>query len=154
MPTVIVLDTTPLGLVTQKPGKSSEVDACLTWIADLTRAGCRIVVPEIADYEIRRELTRAKKTIGLQRLDAFNAARQDRYVPITTAAMLLAADLWAQARNVGIGTADIHALDGDVILVAQALGLGVPAGEVAVATSNVRHIARFIAADLWNNIRP
>lgn len=29
MPSVIVLDTTPLGLVTQRPGKSSEVDACL-----------------------------------------------------------------------------------------------------------------------------
>ena len=154
MPTVIVLDTTPLGLVTQKPGNSSEVDACLRWIADMTRAGSRIVVPEIADYEIRRELTRARKMIGLQRLDAFNAARQDRYLPITTEAMLRAVALWAQARNVGSATADNHALDGDVILVAQALGLGVPVGEIIVATSNVRHIARFIAADMWFNIRP
>jgi len=59
MPRIIVLDTTPLGLVTQKHGKSSAVDVCLKWIADLTHAGCHIVVPEIADYDIRRELVRA-----------------------------------------------------------------------------------------------
>jgi predicted nucleic acid-binding protein len=152
MTSVVVLDTTPLGLVTQKPGKVSEVVACLSWIGRLTRAGCRIVVPEVADYEVRRELIRAHKIVGLKRLDAFNAARQDRYVPITTEAMLKAADLWARARNAGLSTADPHALDGDVILVAQALGLNVPSGEIIVATNNVRHISRFIAADLWSNI--
>ncbi|HZO89832.1 MAG TPA: hypothetical protein VFB38_16000 [Chthonomonadaceae bacterium] len=68
--------------------------------------------------------------------------------------MLLAADLWAQARNQGIPTADARALDADVILVAQALTAGLPASEIIVATSNIRHIGRFIAADLWSNIHP
>lgn len=68
--------------------------------------------------------------------------------------MLKAADLWANSRNVGVVTADRHALDGAVILIAQALGLSVPSSEIVVATNNVRHIARFISADSWSNILP
>lgn len=68
--------------------------------------------------------------------------------------MLHAAELWAQARNAGIVTADIHALDGDVIAAAQALSLGFSASEYVVATSNIKHISRFASADLWTNINP
>ncbi len=107
--------------------------------------GRRIVVPEVVDYEVRRELLRAGKTNGIVRLNTIQAALE--YVPITTSAMLLAADLWAQARQQGQPTADIHALDGDVILCAQALTLGVPANEIVVATLNVGHLARFLTAE-------
>jgi hypothetical protein len=154
MPPVIVLDTTPLGLVTQRPGKSSEVDECLQWIARLTQAGRRIVVPEIADYEIRRELIRAGKLAGIARLDAFNAARADRYVPLTTLMMRRAADLWAQVRNAGVSTADFHALDADVIVAAQALSLGRPPSEIIVATKNLRHLSRLVPAEVWSSIVP
>ena len=77
-----------------------------------------------------------------------------RYLPITTDVMLLTAALWAQARQQGIPTADVKALDGDVILAAQALSLGLPATDIVVATTNVGHISRFVPADLWSNISP
>ena len=154
MPSVVVLDTGPLGLVTKRPGKSNEVNDCLQWIADITQAGWRIVVPEIADYEVRRELLRTANITGIARLDAFNMARMDRYIPVTTSAIRLAASLWAQARNIGVGTADAQALDGDVIVAAQALTLGLPASEIIVATVNVNHLVRYIAADRWENINP
>ena len=77
-----------------------------------------------------------------------------RYLPITTGVMLNAADLWAQVRNAGIATADIHALDGDVIVAAQALSLALAPSEFVVATQNVKHLSRFVPANLWTNITP
>jgi hypothetical protein len=41
-----------------------------------------------------------------------------------------------------------------VILAAQALTVPAPHAEIIVATSNVSHLARFVAADLWTNITP
>ena len=107
-------------------------------------------MPEIADYEIRRELIRAKKTSGLARLDALIGQVPSRYLAITTPIMRLAAELWAQARTRGLPTADPKELDADVVLAAQALSLG--DAKVMVATVNVGHIAQFVAADVWQNI--
>ena len=45
-----------------------------------------------------------------------------------------------------------HALDGDVILCAQALTLGVAADDLVVATVNVGHLARFLTAKRWQDI--
>jgi predicted nucleic acid-binding protein len=105
-------------------------------------------VPEIADYEMRRELLRANKVSGLTRLDAL--ARLLEYLPLTTAAMRQAAVFWAQARQQGQPTADDKALDGDVILAAQAITLGVR--DVVIATTNVGHLSRFAPAALWPEI--
>jgi hypothetical protein len=66
--------------------------------------------------------------------------------------MLFAADLWAEARKAGQLTADAKALDGDVILSAQARLLRTESTEVIVATTNVGHLARFIAASDWQSI--
>lgn len=147
----VILDAGPLGLVTQRPG-IPDAEACRQWVINLGSAGVRVLVPEVADYEVRRELIRAGKAAGVARLDAFCVAQQDRYLPITTATMRLAADLWAQARNRGVPTADVRSLDADVILAAQALGSGWQESEVIVASVNVRHISRFIACDEWANI--
>ncbi len=148
----VILDSRPPGLITQRPGKSPEVDACRQWYEDLNVNGWTIYLPEITDYEVRRELMRAKKADGLRRLDLVSATAI--YLPITTYAMRIAADLWAQARQGGWATADMHALDGDVILAAQALVLTpVPSGLV-VATSNVAHLSRYLPAREWTAITP
>ena len=56
-------------------------------------------IPEIADYEVRRELLRARKNRGLARLEALKA--MIGYAAITTAVMLKAAEFWAAARRMG-----------------------------------------------------
>lgn len=146
---IVILDTGPLGLVSN-PKATPDNDACRLWLDALVAQGRRVIVPEIADYEARRELLRANKPNGILRLNRVKDALE--YMPITTSAMLLAADLWAQARQHGQPTADIHALDGDVILCAQALSLGVPASDIVVATVNVGHLARFLTAKRWQDI--
>jgi predicted nucleic acid-binding protein len=79
----IFLDSGPLGLATN-PKLSEESRACYAWLESMVRAGRRVVVPEIVDYEIRRELLRAGKSRGLRRLDATLSVVE--YVPITTLA--------------------------------------------------------------------
>ena len=148
----VFLDSRPIGLITQRQGQSLLVDACRQWYEDLNANGWDVYLPEITDYEVRRELTRAGKSGGLARLDRL--ATTAIYLPLSTAAMRLASDLWAQARRGGWATADPHALDGDVILAAQALSLAsVPAGLV-IATGNVAHLSRYAPAQEWASILP
>ena len=111
-------------------------------------SGVTILVPEIADYELRRELIRARRTAGVARLDAFIA--QVEFLPIATAAMRQAAAFWAEARQKGRPTAPDPALDGDVILAAQAATLD-RAG-VIVATTNPKHLSQYFPAELWIDI--
>ena len=144
---VVVLDASPLGLVTN-PKPSPAGDACNRWLRALLDRGVRVILPEIVDYEVRRELLRAGKSASVARLDALRVTLE--YLPLTTEAMRQAAAFWAQARNQGQPTASDKALDGDVILAAQAVLLGAP--RLIVATTNVGHLSRFVAADLWQNI--
>jgi hypothetical protein len=149
----VILDVYPLSLICQGRGKA-DADACRQWLADCLRAGLRVYVPEIADYELRRELLRARKTTAISRLDRFSASVPGRYVAITTMAMRRAAELWAASRQSGVPTADPQALDGDVILAGQALTIGIPVSSLIVVTSNVRHLARFVPAERWEGITP
>ena len=144
----ILLDSYPLGALSHpKPDVG-----IIKWAAACQVAGHEIYIPEVIDYEIRRELLRANKYVGIANLNALKAAF--RFLPISSPAMLLAADLWSQSRQRGLATGDPKKLDIDVILAAQALILGVPPADLIVATSNVNHISRFVPADLWNNIKP
>ena len=149
MTLAVVLDTGPLGLLTAPP-RRAEARACSDWLADLVAASCRIVIPEIADYELRRELLRAGKNASVQRLDAL--AQATEYMPITTAAMPRAAELWAQARQQGQPTAADNTIDADIILAAQAIELG--AANFVIATTNVGHLVRFVPAKQWQDIAP
>lgn len=68
MSRTILLDAGPLGLITN-PNRSPQSLACTQWLQELIAAGVEVIVPEISDYEVRRELLRAQKLNGLKRLD-------------------------------------------------------------------------------------
>lgn len=61
-------------------------------------------------------MLRLGKTNALRRLDLFNHAKPDRLVRVSSDASRKAAELWAQVRRKGMPTADVHALDVDMIL--------------------------------------
>jgi predicted nucleic acid-binding protein len=149
MSLTILLDAGPLGMITN-PKSSPENEACKDWLASVASNGAHVVIPEIADYEVRRELLRAEKDRGIGRLDALKGLL--RYVPITTPVMLKAAEFWASARNMGRQSGADASLDADMILAAQAAILAGGTDETVIATTNVRHLALFAVARVWRDI--
>jgi len=148
---LVFLDTGPVGMISNPKGKG-RAPRCRGWVRDLLSAGVRVYVPEIADYEVRRELIRAGAVAGLTRLDRVVAGLD--YAPITTDVMHEAARLWAAARNAGRPTAGPDALDGDCILAATAILAAGPGDVTTVATDNVSHLARFLDARPFELIVP
>ena len=148
---LLVLDSGPLGLLSN-PKQTGEAREAQDWARSHLAEGDRFVVPEIADYEVRRELLRADKQAGLNRLDELCIGLG--YLPLTTAAMRAAASLWAEARNAGTPTAHDAALDGDVILAAQARNAPAAASDepVVVATTNAAHLSRYVDARKWSDV--
>jgi predicted nucleic acid-binding protein len=147
--TIVLLDAGPLGMITN-PKSSPENEACKDWVTKLVSRGVDIVIPEIADYEVRRELLRAGKDRGLARLDALKAMLG--YASITTPVMLKAAEFWAAARRMGRQSADDASLDADMILAAQADSLKRTGDNAVIATTNVRHLALFTTARVWRDV--
>lgn len=146
---IILLDSAPLGILTNHKANPA-TEECLIWVRSLLLKNCRVILPEIADYEVRRELIRANKLAGIARLDDWK--RKLEYLPIDTATMLQAAKFWAEARRRGIPTADPKALDGDVILAAQAKLIEANDDMVVIATTNVNHLSQFVDARMWQEI--
>lgn len=151
MARVVLLDTGPLGLVTH-PNAATKNARAAGWLRDLLTAGVAVRVPEICDYELRRELLRAGKARSIGVLDRYKATLG--YVPLSTDAMLRAAAFWAATRREGKPTAPDLALDGDAILAGQAAVLAGGEDEVVIATTNVGHLSRFVAAEEWQDILP
>jgi predicted nucleic acid-binding protein len=149
MSRIILLDSGPLGLITN-PSASEENRECNAWIQTRLREGDRVMVPAISDYEIRRELLRAEKTKGLARLDGLKSVVG--YIPLTSEALLQAAEFWAEARRTGKPTAPDSALAGDVILCAQAAEITRLGHEAVIATTNVKHLELFADARLLREI--
>lgn len=149
MSKVILLDSAPVGLITN-PKATPLALQCQQWFLGLSQRSYQVVLPEIIDYEIRRELLRANKLSGIKKLDQLKL--EIIYLPITTEVMLKAAQLWAEVRKKGKPTADNQALDGDVILASQALLISNYGHQVIVATSNKKHLSLFVDARKWNEI--
>jgi predicted nucleic acid-binding protein len=149
---IIVLDSGPLGDACRKRGHS-DVERLTLWLHQATANGAILAIPEIADYEVRRGLLWEGATDGIRRLDLL---RDDlrHYIPISTEAMRMAAELWADARRRGIATADEREIDADVILAAQAICFSGLQDRLVVATYNDRHLSRYLDAHHWNAISP
>ena len=151
MSMVIVLDSTPLGLLVYRPG-FPPADECRAWVRRQMAAGSRVCVPAIIAYEIRRELHRLGNARSLSLLDDFLAADPNRQIILTDAQLRHAARPWGDLRRAGRPTADPLALDIDVILAAQALSLELPPSDFVVATSNVGHLGLLVPARPWQQI--
>lgn len=139
-----------MGLLLHENKKLSLHNQCSRWLEELLAAGVQIRIPEIIDYEVRRELLRLDKHTSLTRLATLRNLLG--MVPLDSATMLRAAVLWADARKQGRVTADYKALDIDVILAAQTQLLSETGHKVIVATQNVRHLAWFVEAYTWSDI--
>ncbi len=146
---LILIDSGPLGLLSN-PRDSELSLLCRAWLRDRLIQGWDVMVPEVADYEVRRELIRAGKVKGVARLDELGQLLG--LVPSGGPVLRVAAELWARARLEGYPTADDKALDADVILAATAILIAREGREVIIATGNVGHLARFTEARQWEEI--
>jgi predicted nucleic acid-binding protein len=115
------------------------------WFEGAVAAGATIVISEIADYEVRRKLLHKEFRQSLVRLDMF--ATSFSYLAIDTKTLRRAAELWADARRRGHPTAPPDALDGDVILAAQAEAIG-----AIVVSDNLDHLSQFVPTKRWTEI--
>ena len=142
MARIIVLDAGPVGMACHE-SRNDEASDFRTWAWAEAARGSMIIVPEIADYEVRRSLLVHRSQASLARLDDLRIYPAI-YLPLTTPAFRRAAELWAQARRRGDWTAGDQAIDGDAILAAQALEYCSDADDWWVATENARHLARHV----------
>ena len=157
MARLILLDSGPLGLIVRAPGPSRpQVGRCLGWVQTIRASGGIVIIPEIAHYEVRRELHRIRAFGSLRRLEyALNRGSGFRHLTLSTDAIIKAAEFWAFLRQSGIPTASPDALDADAILAGQAALAGQPGDTVTIATTNLAHLIRFpgIDAETWDQIR-
>jgi predicted nucleic acid-binding protein len=140
---IFLFDGDPAGLACHERG-NPESGYLRHWMIKEITAGAQIVIPAIVDYEIRRSLILAEAWGGLKRLDSLYSNGDAYPLPISDAALRKAAELWADARRRGEQTAHDHALDGDVILAAQAMEYCSDADDWQILTENVNHIARYV----------
>lgn len=143
---IVLLDSGPLGLLAHPRERTPIERRLIEW----TEAGIRVVVPEIAYYEVRRELVRMGAQLQTERLDELT--RDLDYAAITTPIIIRASILWAMARQRGRPTADPAALDGDVILAATGIQLTDNSSRLVVASANVGHLDQFVPARNWSDI--
>lgn len=149
---VVLLDTALLSEATHPTARVSK--PILEWLAWLVTSDVTVLVPEIADYEQRREMLRANQSKSVARLDRF--ALTLGYLPLNTAAMRKAAQFWADLRNIHRPGATDNSLDGDVILAGQAFVEAARVqDQVVIATKNLKHFSHLpVEADSWQNIQP
>lgn len=150
MARIILLDSGPVGEVTHP--ESEKRGPIRDWLFKLLDAGAYPRLPEIVDYEHRRALLRRDASRQVERLNRFKQVFG--YEPLTTEVMLTDAGLWADVRKRGLPTGTERELDVDVILAAQARVLEEGGDEVIVATTNPRHLSRFVDALRWQEIEP
>ena len=147
----IVLDSTPLALLCQRRGLAA-ADRCRHWLHRHVSAGVRVFVPEVIDYEVRRELLRMRKAGAVQMTNGLVSTPADRLVRVSVTTFATAAALWASSRQAGTPTADPLSLDVDVVLAAQVLTAGWNLSKTVVATGDVKHLNLFVPAAEWATI--
>jgi hypothetical protein len=59
MARLILLDSGPLGMIVRAPS-NPHIVRCLTWLKTIQATGAVVIIPDIAHYEVRRELLRIR----------------------------------------------------------------------------------------------
>lgn len=154
----IVLDAYPLGNAVVAPAgpgvMPTDSQECRQWMTECEAVGSILLVPAIAYYEEVREMERRQAIQQIARFQSF-CFDPARFIQLATGHLTAAAKLWGQVRRAGQPTSDRHALDGDVILAAQVLSLGLQSSQYIVATRNEQHLTRFgLHAAQWRQITP
>ena len=103
MARLILLDSGPLGLIVRAPAPGRpQVGRCLGWVQTIRASGAIVIIPEIAHYEVRRELHRIRAVGSLRRLEyALNRGSGFRHLTLSTDAIIKAAEFWAFLRQSG-----------------------------------------------------
>ena len=162
---LIALDSGPLGDLIN-PNNPPPAQAIRAWMRNHLASGDEFLLPEIADYEVRRNeiletlicpFGPSQSAAALHQLDQLKTLIT--YLPLTTDSMLAASQLWAEHRK---GHGPGHPtrspkLDGDVILTAQCVEESKLRNEpIVIATMNLRDFLFIptptVTADEWNNI--
>ncbi len=149
---IVILDSGVLHTLIST-SKVKEVTDCQDWFYYLLSRSALVVTSSICNYEVKRELIRRKKVQEINNLNQLKALID--FFPVDEPTLELAAELWAEARNQGMPTADDISLDADVIICAQyqLLAEEYPGRYVVIATTNVKHLSRFTIAKEWQNIK-
>lgn len=117
---IVLLDSSVLGQLCN-PNSSPNTIAVNNWMYSLLGKGVLLVSSHICDYEVRRSLIlnsmRGFSTKGIDSLDEL--LEIIGFLPIDKKVLKTASQIWAEARNRGISTADEKSLDADVIICAQ-----------------------------------
>lgn len=152
MSRVILLDSGPLGLLAN-PNPRARAARCVASAIRLRRLGVTILIPALADFEVRRSLKLAGEFSSAQTLDTLIATYG--YLTPTPRAVEFAADLWADVRRQGQAVGPDLDLHADVALAGQALELEAEGYDAWIATDNLRHLRRLFArAELWETLGP
>lgn len=151
---IVGLDSGVLGGITNPNPKSQTTRDMIAWALRLRASGHTLLIPAVADYEVRRELIRNRNRASIAELDNVRTDTGNIHLPLTDRALLRAAQLWADVLNEGKPPTNDLAIDGDVLIMAQILDANFPEGAYIVATDNLRHFQGRVPADLWQNILP
>ena len=152
---IVFIDSGILGKLCN-PNRTEETVAVNKWLFSLLAKGVYVVSSHVCDYEVRRSLVleslRKTNIDSIQELD--DLENYLTFLPLTDEVMKEAANIWAEARTLGMPTADDRSLDADVIICAQykLLEEEYPGRYIVIATTNVSDLSRFAEAKEWHNI--
>ncbi|WP_445171835.1 type II toxin-antitoxin system VapC family toxin [Microcoleus sp.] len=149
---ILTLLVTPLDEKLSEDEKlTKEIHQCTKWFERLLSKGARIIVSDICDYEVRRELIRIKSK-SVQELD--NLRDLIEFQPVTFAVLEKAAELWAEGRYLSQSNKMKENIDVDCILAAQwcLLKEQNPGRKVIIATKNIKDFQRITDCEFWQNI--
>ncbi len=158
---IVILDSNILGLIIaplstnfeKEEGKYKQARECIYWFQNLLSRGAYVTVPDICDYEIRRELIRINSFESLDNLKGLRNVIN--FQELTFNVLTEAAEIWAIARNSNQPNKSIQNIDVDCIIAAhwRLLKNEYPGREVIVATENIKDFQSFSDCSSWKNIK-